>query len=190
MLVYLQSPFNPCEACESGVHQLENWSVRTGKHSTTGWDCHLLPPHIVMVIPPSHQATQSQMPSSCTCSRKNGGQDSRCPVRTRFLWASVWLLSVQDGVQLTGSPLLLLLGVRNLRTPIPSFSSVFPRIIGWAWVSHSFPFLGYLNIFVYEAWLFVNISLNLCVVGEERKGGETEAEGDRGEKERDFKQWE
>lgn len=55
-------------------------------------------------------------------------------------------------------------------------------------MSHSFPFLGYLNTFLYETWLFVNTSLNLCVVGEERKSGETEAEGDRGEKEREFKQ--
>lgn len=76
MLAYLQSPFNPREACESGVHKLENWSVRTGKHSTTGWDCHLLPPHMVMVIPPSHQATQSQMSSSCARSRRNSGLDT------------------------------------------------------------------------------------------------------------------
>lgn len=50
-------------------------------------------------------------------------------------------------------------------------------------MSHFFPFLGYLNTFVYEAWLFVNTFESLCCGGGKRRSRETEAEGDRGEKE-------
>lgn len=177
MLVYLQSQFNPCETWNNwGLltevlvtkdRQALHCSAETVTCFLHTWWWLYLEGH-----------TKSDAILLCPQQKEWWKGHRRCPVRTCFLWAEGWLLSAQDGAQLTISSFRSSeseIWGHKIQASLPSFL----WITGWCWMSQSLLFLGYQQTLNYKPWLFVNTSLNPCVVREEGRSGGKEKERDQ-----------